>query len=161
MRVKADLLAKTGSEHPSTGPEPACGISTGFAKKAVRDWANRNHKNIGNPERQRELWYTRALCQKNEGSVEVKQTPIKMSGRTIYRTLSPFQTGIDTSGRCLEEDESVTHIPCDCEAIAYLRFCHLGQFFMEPSDFYDASINKVLHFIRSVGLIKVKSKAEA
>lgn len=25
----------------------------------------------------------------------------------------------------------------DCEAIDYLRFCHLGQFFMEPSDYYD------------------------
>jgi hypothetical protein len=28
------------------------------------------------------------------------------------------------------------------------------QFFMEPSDYYDAPIDKVLHFIRSVGLIK-------
>jgi hypothetical protein len=25
---------------------------------------------------------------------------------------------------------------------------------MEPSDYYDAPIDKVLHFIRSVGLIK-------
>jgi hypothetical protein len=29
-----------------------------------------------------------------------------------------------------------------------------GQFFMQPSDYYDAPIDKVLHFIRSVGLIK-------
>jgi hypothetical protein len=43
-----------------------------------------------------------------------------------------------TCERCLEEDESATHILCDCEAIANLRFCHLGQFFMEPSDYYDA-----------------------
>jgi hypothetical protein len=47
-----------------------------------------------------------------------------------------------------------THILCGFEAIAYLRFRHMGQFFMEPSDKYDAPINKVLHFIRSVGLIK-------
>jgi hypothetical protein len=45
----------------------------------------------------------------------------------------------------LEDDESVT---------AYLRFRHMGQFFMEPSDYYDDPINKVLHFIRGVGLIK-------
>jgi hypothetical protein len=45
-------------------------------------------------------------------------------------------------------------ILCDCEAIAYLRFRHLGQFFTELSDFYEAPIIKVLHFIRSVGLIK-------
>jgi hypothetical protein len=66
-----------------------------------------------------------------------------------------------TCERCLEEDESATHILCDCEAIAYFRFRHLGQFFMEPSDYYDASINKVLHFIRSLELIKGSSKGEA
>jgi ribonuclease HI len=41
----ADQLARTGSENPFIGPEPACGISIGVAKKAVRDWTNRNHKN--------------------------------------------------------------------------------------------------------------------
>jgi hypothetical protein len=66
-----------------------------------------------------------------------------------------------TCERCLEEDESATRIPCDCEAIANLRFRHLGQFFMEPSDYYDALINRVLHFIRSVGLIKGSLKGEA
>jgi hypothetical protein len=30
----------------------------------------------------------------------------------------------------------------------------LGQFFMEPSDYYDAPIDKVKNFIRGVGLIK-------
>jgi hypothetical protein len=35
-----------------------------------------------------------------------------------------------TCEMCLEEDESATHILCDCEAIANLRFRHLGQFFM-------------------------------
>jgi hypothetical protein len=59
-----------------------------------------------------------------------------------------------TCERCLQEDESTTRILCDCEAIAYLIFHHLGQFFMEESDFYDGPIIKVLHFIGSVGLIK-------
>jgi hypothetical protein len=58
-----------------------------------------------------------------------------------------------TCEQCLEKDESAIYILCDCKATAYLRFCHLGQLFMEPSDYYDAPINKVLHFIRSVGLI--------
>jgi hypothetical protein len=39
----ADQLARTGSEHPFTGPEPAYGISIRAAKRAVRDWTNRNH----------------------------------------------------------------------------------------------------------------------
>jgi hypothetical protein len=52
-----------------------------------------------------------------------------------------------TYERFLEEDESATHTSCDCAAIAYLRY-------MEPSDYYDAPINKFLRFIQRVGLIK-------
>jgi hypothetical protein len=40
----ADQLAKLGSECPFIGPEPACGISAGISKKAVRGWTNRDHK---------------------------------------------------------------------------------------------------------------------
>jgi hypothetical protein len=49
--------------------------------------------------------------------------------------------------------KSVT-VLSDCEALAYLRFRHLGQLFMEPGDFYDVPIRKVLHFIRNVGPTK-------
>jgi hypothetical protein len=67
-----------------------------------------------------------------------------------------FRLGLTDNPTCerfLEQDESATHILCDCEAIAYLTFCHLSQFFREPHDCYDALIDKVIHFIRSVGLI--------
>jgi hypothetical protein len=40
----ADQLAKIGAEYPFTGPEPACGIYIGAAKKAIRDWTMVNHK---------------------------------------------------------------------------------------------------------------------
>jgi hypothetical protein len=56
--------------------------------------------------------------------------------------------------RCQEKDESATDILCDCETTAYIRFSHLGQFFMEPNDYYDTPIHKVLYFIWSVGLIR-------
>jgi hypothetical protein len=78
-----------------------------------------------------------------------------MGSRTTYRTLSPkrtpFQIGLikdPICERCQEENESATHILCDCEAVAKIRFRHLGQFFKERSDYCDAP------FIRGVGLIK-------
>jgi hypothetical protein len=40
----ADQLARAGSDHLLIGPEPACGISIGVAKKAVRDWMSRKHQ---------------------------------------------------------------------------------------------------------------------
>jgi hypothetical protein len=53
----------------------------------------------------------------------------------------PGLAGDPTCERCLENVESAAHILCDCGAIAYSRFRHLGRFFMEPSDYYDAPIN--------------------
>jgi hypothetical protein len=54
----ADRLARTGSEHPFIGPELACGISIGVAKKAVRDWTNKQRREIRNwiQDRQRDLY---------------------------------------------------------------------------------------------------------
>jgi hypothetical protein len=40
--------------------------------------------------------------------------------------------------RCLDKEESATHILCNYQAIAYLRFHHMGHNFMEPSDYHDA-----------------------
>jgi hypothetical protein len=75
----ADLLARTRSEHPFTGPEPAGGFSIGFDKRAIRNWMNKNHKKtivIHNWTQRGKGTYIRILCQKNEGSVEIKQRPI-------------------------------------------------------------------------------------
>jgi hypothetical protein len=62
--------------------------------------------------------------------------------------------------RCLEENESATHVLRDCEATAHLWFHHLGQFLMEPGDYYDIPISKVLHCILSVDWYKVDPKGK-
>jgi ribonuclease HI len=40
----ADQLARQGSSHPLTGPEPALGISAKVAKGVIRDWMSRKHE---------------------------------------------------------------------------------------------------------------------
>jgi hypothetical protein len=67
-----------------------------------------------------------------------------------------FRMGLTDSPiceRCLEKDESATHILCDCET-SLLRFCQLGHYFVESGDCQDAPIIKTKHVIRSVGLLK-------
>jgi hypothetical protein len=156
----ADQLARTGSEHPFTGPKPACTISTGVAKKAVRNWTNRTTENIRNPQldsnRQKgpSARRTKDLLKLNRD--QPKWVVGLLTGHCHLKG-HLFKLGLTDEPickRCLEEDESATHILSDCKAIAYLRFCHLGQVFMEPSEYYDAPIYKVLHFIRGVGLTK-------
>jgi hypothetical protein len=105
--------------------------------------------------------YIRALRQNNEGSVEIKQRPIKMGGRAIHRTPPPkrtyFQTGIDRW----------SHLR---KVLARRRLSHTYLMWLWSHNSFKISslglvlygtkwllwrpINKVLHFIRSVGLIR-------
>jgi hypothetical protein len=87
--------------------------------------------------------WTRALWQKNEGSVEIKQRPIKMGGRTIYRTLSPKRTPFQTR---IDRWLSHTH-PMWLWRYSLFKISSPGPVFC-------ATINKVLHLIRRVGLRK-------
>jgi hypothetical protein len=122
-------IKNKGSEHLFTGPEPACGISIGVAERAIRDRMNRKHTKqwesiIGlkqakglisgpSPRRTRDLlklngdqlrWIVGLLA----GHCHLKGHLFKLG-----LTDDPFYE------RCLEEDESATHVLCDCEAIAH------------------------------------------
>jgi hypothetical protein len=159
-----DQLARLESEHPISGPEPACGISIGAAKGAVSNWLNREHikhwKSIIGLKTSKGA-YIRTLCQRTMDLLRLNRDQLRwivglLTGHCHLKGhLSKMGLMNDPiCKRCLEADESATHVLCDCKALAYLRFRHLGQFFMEPGDFYDVPIGKVLHFIRSVGLTK-------
>jgi hypothetical protein len=48
--------------------------------------------------------------------------------------------------KCLEKYVSVTHILCACEATVYLKFRHLGHYFMESGGYQDAPIRYYTSF---------------
>jgi hypothetical protein len=47
-----------------------------------------------------------------------------------------------------------------CEAIAYLKFRHLGHYFVEQSGYQDAPLSKILHLIWSAGWFKGRNKED-
>jgi hypothetical protein len=117
-----DQLAKTGSEHPFIGPEPACGISVGVVKKAVRDWTSRKHK---------VYWeFLTGLRQANgliQGPSARRTKDLLRLNRDQLRWVVGLLTGhCHLKGhlfklglindpiceRCQEEDESATHTSC-------------------------------------------------
>jgi len=51
-------------------------------------------------------------------------------------------------GRCQHAYATASHVPCDCEALATIRFRHLGQHFVQPGDFHDISISRTLHLFK-------------
>jgi hypothetical protein len=70
----ANQLAKTGSEYPFIGPEPACGISKGVAKKAkgLDDYEPYEILGILYRTQTGKGTHTGILCQKSTGTTEVK-----------------------------------------------------------------------------------------
>jgi hypothetical protein len=57
---------------------------------------------------------------------------------TVYQTTQRHISENSDLHSWLFLHKCLGHILCDCEAVVYLRFHHLGQFFMEPRDYYDA-----------------------
>ena len=51
-----------------------------------------------------------------------------------------------------------SHVLCDCEELAVLRFRHLGPYVLKISDFASISISMVLHFVQSTRLLKPQTK---
>jgi hypothetical protein len=153
--------ARFGSEHTFIEPEPACGISVGIAKNAVREWTNNDHK---------KYW---------ESLTGLKHAKEFLQGSSVRRTrqlLKPnrnqlwwvrglltgcchlkghlFKLGLTNNlkyERCLEKDISLTY-PMWCGA--YSRFHHLRHYFMEPGDYQDSPLSKTLHFVRSAGMLR-------
>jgi hypothetical protein len=72
-----DLLSRTGSEHPFTGPELASGISIGVARKRGQGLdKQKSYQTVGihNWTQTGKGTHIRALCQKIKGSTETETT---------------------------------------------------------------------------------------
>jgi len=61
-------------------------------------------------------------------------------------------------GRCKEAIETPSNVLCNCEAIATLRFRHLGQHFIKPGDFEDISVSRIWHSVQSASLLNARVK---
>jgi hypothetical protein len=109
------------------GPEPACGISVGIAKRAVRDWTSRDHKKYWESLTGPSVRRTKELLKLNRN--QLQWVTGLLTGH-CYLKRHLFKMGLTespTCERCLEKDESATDILCEHEAIDYLRLRHLGH----------------------------------
>jgi len=61
-------------------------------------------------------------------------------------------------GRWKQASETASHVLRDCEALAVLRFRHLGQHFLKSGDFDDISVSRAMHFVQSVVLLTAGAK---
>jgi hypothetical protein len=127
----ADQLAKIGSEHPFIGPEPACGISMGVAKKAIRDWMTMNHKKyweslIGLRQAKGFIWGPCAKRAKELLKLDRNQLRLVVGLLTGHCNLKGhlFKLGLSdcpTCERCQEKDETLR------DALGEVCGCYKGR----------------------------------
>jgi len=58
--------------------------------------------------------------------------------------------------RCETEDETSTHIFCECEALASLRHPYLDSF-LEPEDIKSISLGAIWNFSKATGLPQIRA----
>jgi hypothetical protein len=132
----AHQLAKIGAEHPFTGPEPACGISTAVARKAIRDWTITNHKKYWRSLtglKQAKGFIQGPSAKRAKELLKLKRNQLRwvvglLTGH-CHLNGHLFKLGLSSSptcDRCQKENETTTHNLCECKALAHLRFRHLG-----------------------------------
>jgi len=98
------------------------------------------------------------------------KTRILSFNRTQFRVMIGLITGHNTlrrnlhlmgltnsplSRRCGVGEETLTHILCECEALASLRHIHLGSFFLDPEDIKSSSLGTIWNFSRGTGLTRI------
>jgi len=159
----ADGLARSGSALSFLGPEPALGVSKGDIRKRFSRWLNSQHwaiwRDPGNTLRQaRELISGPCL------STKIK---LLSFNRNQSRAVTGLLTGHNTLRRhlhllglqdsplcrkCGIKEETSAHILCECEALATLRYRHLGSYFLEPEDIKNTSLGVIWSFNKAAGL---------
>ena len=73
---------------------------------------------------------------------------------TLRRRLCVRGLGNDPICRkCGTEDETSVHILCECEALASLRYIHLGSFFLDLEDIKKLGVGDIWSFGKGTGLL--------
>jgi len=58
-----------------------------------------------------------------------------------------------TCRKCGTEEEISVHILCECEALASLRYKHLGSFFLDPENIRVLGVEAIWNFVKGTGLL--------
>ena len=146
-----DELARDGSVLKFVGPELALEVSRWDIRKRIRRWLVNQHwiwwRGPGVTQRQaRELISGPCLGAKARFLSFNRTHSIAVTGlltghNTLRRHLHLI--GLSDSPLCRRrraEDETSTHILCECEALTSLRHVYLGSSFLEPEDIKSISL---------------------
>lgn len=161
---RADALAKAGAEAQFTGPEPVLGVTDSTAKRDITAWTE-----------EIKLQYWRDINGLRHSKMMIDYPLRKVFtdnllklDRLELRTLVGLYTGHSGARQhmhriglaenaecrlCLEDDETIEHILCQCPAAARLRFSLFGEAVSRLEDIKATTPNTLLCYVKRLGLL--------
>ena len=158
-----DELARNGSALRLLGPEPGLEVSRWDIQKRLSRWLVNQHwakwRGLGDTQRQaQELISGPSLCTRAK-FLTINKTQSRvvtglLTGHNTLRRHLHLQGLLDSPlcSRCGVREESSAHILCECEALASLRYTHLGSFFLESEDINSFGLGAIWNYSKVMGL---------
>lgn len=161
---EADRLAKNALNVPFIGPEPACGITREAINQELNTMLKQNHCDyweritgqetakafLGEPSSSRTnnlLTYNRKNLRQITGII-TGHCHLKKHLHNLGHARDPTCRG------CYEEDETVLHVLCHCEAFNGTRKSTLGAEKLTLEEVRKSSIKEILNFLSKTGLFE-------
>jgi ribonuclease HI len=158
----ADKLARQGSGSMFIGPEPALGISPGVIRECVFNFfRNKQHCDWRSASGHRQAKELNRDCpsMRHKELLRLNRKGLRrviglLTGHcTLRRHLNIIGIFDDPMCRgCKFQEETASHILCDCEFYSALRFEHLGRHIIEPWELQDIPVRCLLNFASATGL---------
>jgi hypothetical protein len=143
MKLPDQLAIKNLNIYPFIGLAPACSILERAAKWFIREWMNRRHQELWKctPEQKHAKSFlqepsakkTRKLLQLNRNQLRHVTALLTEHCHLKGHLFKLGPVNSPTCERCHNKEETASHVLCDCEASAELRFCHERSHFVKPS----------------------------
>ena len=137
---RADELAKKGADTQFTGPEPVLGLPYSVVKRVIVDWMERKLKESWKSSK--DCKYSKALMEGPQQGRAIKLLNMRRQQLSVVIGLLIGHLGlnghlhkigkdINPLCRCLNGNETVEHLLCECESLTVSRGCIFGQSFGE------------------------------
>lgn len=154
---RADVLAKSGSRSRFCGPEPMFGLTNKSRRSLVHGNAFTAHQQrwrttgthmkrfISGPSASTTrslLSYSRSKCSTYANI---------LTGHCFNKHLHKLHVMASPVCRfCLEDDETVLHVTCECPALCSMRKAALGSELLDQSSLASIDLKKFLHFAENL-----------
>lgn len=155
---RADTLARLGSCHQFTGPEPFCGVSASALKMELKAWEslkvaeNWNHTSIARQAKRfitPNAFMTRKLLDLSKKDLSIYTGLITGHCPSRYHLKLIGKLQDDVCRLCGLEKEDPEHLLCRCPAIFNKRIRFFDKGLIEPIEVWRTTPSTAVQFIRS------------